>query len=37
MTWRGVDDRDRAVASGVYLVRLVGGEAPQTQRVTLVR
>ncbi len=37
VTWRGLDDDGSPAPSGVYLVRLVGDDAPQTQRVTLVR
>jgi hypothetical protein len=37
VTWRGVDDGDRPMASGVYVVRLTGDDPPQARRVTLVR
>lgn len=37
VTWRGEDDAGQPQASGVYLVRLVSDDAPQTRRVTLVR
>jgi hypothetical protein len=37
VTWRGVDDGDRPLASGVYVVRLTGDDPPQARRVTLVR
>jgi hypothetical protein len=37
VTWRGEDDAGKPQASGVYLVRLVSNDAPQTRRVTLVR
>jgi len=37
VTWRGVDVDGVQVPSGVYLVRLVGDDVPQTRRMTLVR
>ncbi len=35
--WQGLDDLNRSLASGVYLVRLRGGDFVEQQRVTLVR
>lgn len=35
--WNGVDDRGTALASGVYLYRLVVGEASQTRRLVLMK
>jgi hypothetical protein len=37
VTWQGEDDGGKPQASGVYLVRLVSDDAPQTRRVTLIR
>jgi flagellar hook assembly protein FlgD len=37
VTWNGRDDAGRAVASGVYLVRLRGDDFVQTQRVSLLK
>jgi hypothetical protein len=37
IAWNGVDERGRAAASGVYLVRLVTGDQETRQQVTLVR
>ena len=42
VTWSGLDDRGREVASGVYLVRLrarlaTGWTQERTQRMTLIR
>ena len=37
VTWNGRDDRGNAVASGVYLYRLVTGDKVMVKRMTLVR
>jgi hypothetical protein len=37
VSWDGRDDRGRAVPGGVYFVRLAGGEASGTAKVTVVR
>lgn len=36
-TWRGTDQQGRAVASGVYLIRLQAGNEAATRRVSLIR
>ena len=35
--WDGSDDRDRPLASGVYLYRLVTDESVRTRKLTLLR
>jgi len=37
VTWRGVDQQGRSVASGLYTCRLVGSQATATQTLTLLR
>jgi len=37
VSWNGLDDNGRAVASGVYLVRLESGTDSKTQRILLAR
>ena len=37
LTWTGIDDSGRAVASGAYLVRLEGPDGTDTQRIALLK
>ena len=37
LTWNGTDEGGRAVASGIYLVRLIVGSEVATGRLTLVK
>jgi hypothetical protein len=37
VTWRGLSDDGRRLASGVYLCRMVAGDVTQTAKVALLR
>jgi hypothetical protein len=37
LVWNGRDDRDNAVASGVYLYRLDGAGVTQTRKMVLLK
>jgi hypothetical protein len=37
VVWNGLDDRERRVASGIYFVRLVAGDARQVRKVVVLR
>jgi hypothetical protein len=37
IVWDGRDDAGAPVASGVYLVRLAGGDESQVRRITLLK
>lgn len=37
VTWRGLDDAGRAVASGAYIVRLDASGDTQSRRITLMK
>ena len=37
ISWNGVDDHGKAVASGVYIIELLGAQSSQVQKITLLR